>query len=132
MKAAEYVTKYLEYVKDPELLRKVWKDTPHGELSDDPGFDAAIKVGLDMIYEGVDLCKLRKAKSDSAVEAVFREMNQKYMAFVAKLPPDEYRLSGTLKVLIIEQFPALAPMVKKWPGEVPKHYAQEHGLEART
>ena len=39
-----------------------------------------------MISEGVDLISARKAQSDSAVLAVFREMNQKFMAFAAKLP----------------------------------------------
>jgi hypothetical protein len=113
VKAIEYVSKYLEYKNHPP---KVWEDKPSGEQSDSQ-LDAMLGICLDLIKEAAALQELRKAKCDSAIIAILKEMNQKFIAFSHKLPSEPIP-PGMFKLVLADKFPMLKTNIESWPGKI--------------
>jgi hypothetical protein len=76
-----------------------------------------VGVYLDMLAEAQQLAKARKAQTDSAIVAVLREMNQKFMAFARRLP-DEPIPPGFFKLVLARKWPAMKKEVSTWPGSL--------------
>jgi len=113
MKAIEYVSRYLEYKNHPP---QVWNGIPDGEQSD-PQLDATVGICLDLIKEAAALQKSRKAVCDSAIIAILKEMNQKFIAFSGKLPSEPIP-PGMFKLVLIDRFPMLKSTIQSWPGKI--------------
>jgi len=75
---------------------KMWED--------DPTLETAAKIGTIFLRECAELAKVRNAKSDAAMIAIFEEQNRKWKAFARRV--DGIREDG-FEGILKEETPAV-------------------------
>ena len=97
-KAKQYAEEYLASVKGDETLEQKC--------------DILSVISMEMWSDAQTLIKERKAKSNSAIIAVFLEINNKFNAFVRKAGLDEVHLDS-FKAVVSQIMPEIKPLFDK-------------------
>lgn len=84
MKADEYVERYHDCLANP----------PKGSRPEMVRADALIAIGCDLTLEIKEIATQRKVQSNSALAAILREQDQKWVAIRQRLNDSEIRIDG--------------------------------------